>query len=364
MNTRPTFYSHVSGVAVSVALLATQTVSQVRAGNPPPADDSLFSSWTLYIGVAAIGGLIGLAILLRRRAADLIKSSFARKPSGVTMTYRETVPKPAGERRRTEPSITASKPPAPKDGISFLPISTFKRLQKANGFVQMHESHDAALLDAIERTNEESEENVQVRTEALKLLSSFKTSNSITAIAQMALYDLSSKLRSDAVQVLADMDHESVFETIVTCCADPTREVRASAARALFKLTFDRAQAWVRVVESKDVARMRHVARCAIEGDLVERSFERLPHADRKIAYEAFALTGLLVKAGETEPVYKAIANHRDDNVRLALLHVLQVVKEDSTFERLSELLDHNQLTPKIVDKVNEVRSSLQMSHA
>lgn len=362
MRIRPTFPQKLISVSIVMAAAAADLAAQAQP-KILPVEESMFESWGLYIGVAAILGLIGVAAAMRRKAAALITSTLNRgKKGGVTMTYRET---PKSDQVPRAKAVRVPKVPAVvKEGFAALPVASFARLQRTTVFMQLPESRDPDLLRAIDQTNEESEEDAQVRTQALKLLSTFRTSNSIAAIAQMALYDLSSKLRSDAVQVLADLDHESVFETIVTCCADPTREVRASAARALFKLSFDRSQAWSRVVESGDAARMRHVARSAIEGDLVMRSFDRLVHTDRKVAYEVFALTALLIKANETEPIYKALADHRDENVKLALLHVLQTIKDDSTFDGLSDLLTTYDLTPSIAAKVNEVRSFLQMTHA
>ncbi|MGB7207174.1 MAG: HEAT repeat domain-containing protein, partial [Pyrinomonadaceae bacterium] len=217
------------------------------------------------------------------------------------------------------------------------------------------------LLCAIEQTQEEFDEDAEVRFLALKVLAAFRASNAVQAIAQMALYDLSSKLRANAVTFLAEINHESVFEPIVNACADPTREVRAAAARGLFRLGFDRADAWARIVESGNEGRMRQAARSAIEGDLVERSFDRLVHKDKKNAYEAFALTSLLIKAGETEPIYRALAKHKDESVKLALLHVLQTIKNEDTFESLSDLMTRHNLTPNVAAKVNEVRSYSQL---
>ncbi|MBK9156487.1 MAG: hypothetical protein IPM25_20155 [Chloracidobacterium sp.] len=137
--------------------------------------------------------------------------------------------------------------------------------------------------------------------------------------------------------------------------------MRASAARALSKLTFDRAEAWTRIVESGDLARMRHAARAAVEGDLVRRYFDRLVHKDRKIAYEAFALTVLLVRSGETEQVFSALAENRDEDVKLAILHVIQCLREERTAEWLDELLTRHNLSPSIESKVNEMRLQFQM---
>ena len=251
-----------------------------------------------------------------------------------------------------------------KSGFAALPINTFVRLPRTDPFLQLPGSLEPALMDAIEKTNEDSECDLIERTKALQVLVTYRTPNSIAAIAQIALYDLSSKLRADAVSALAELDHESVFETIVTACADPTREVRAAAARAFVKISFDRSQAWTRIIESRDLGRMRHAARSAIEGDLVTRSFDRLVHTDRSIAYEAYALTALLIRSGETEPIYQALASHRDENVKLPLLHVLQTIKEDSTSEKLEELMNRVNFAPDVAAKVKEVRACLQPTHA
>lgn len=359
----------------AVLLLAVNAAAQINAaaqnrpGKAATPEPSFFESYgIILLGGVAIIGLIGVVIMLRKKKAGEVQGLALKSPDdGLRMTYRakakvkETAPVQRVERNEANPSAV---PIASKAGFAALPVNSFVRVQRTNPFLRLPESHDPTLLEAIERSNEETEEDVQQRTRALALLATSKTANSMLAIAQVALYDLSSKLRSDAVNVLAEMDHESVFETMVTACADPTREVRAAAARGLFKLTFDRSHAWARVIESGDVSRMRHVARCAIEGDVVQRSFDRLAHTDRKIAYEAFALTALLIHAGETEPIFKTLGEHRDENVKLALLHVLQTIKDENTFEGLSQVLATYNLSPNIADKVNEVRSCLQMTHA
>lgn len=354
-----------------IALLASIAAAQKPKAAPP--EPSFLESYGLYLGILAVVGLIVFAVKLRQKKGSEGVSVAPKNDGGIRITFRKnaekTVNKKEEQEEEPEEEVPVAKAPsavllASKKGLESKPISSITRLQRTNPFPQLPDSRDHDLLRAIEQTNEESDEDVQVRTQALKLLSSFKTANAVSAIAQIALYDLSAKLRSDAVSALAEIDHESVFEAIVTACADPTREVRAAAARGLFKLTFDRAHAWARIVESEDTSRMRHVARCASEGDLVARSFDRLTHPDQKIAYEAFALTVLLVRSGEADPIFKALGEHRDENVKLALLHVLQSVQEETSFDRLSHVLTHYNLSPNIAAKVNEVRSCLQMSHA
>ena len=365
MINNPTQKFRAAFAAYVLVTLAAEASGQNRPGRTAlPPEPSMFESVWLYAGILAVAGLVGLVLYRRRKEKDA-----ASKPAAPAadrefkLTYKETPreaakPKPLPV-KKTEPV----KPAAPLK-FTELPVSGFTKLSQTNAFPHLPVSADMELLKAIELTNEESEADLTARAQVLNLLSTFKTSNSVFAICQIALYDLSTKLRADAVAVLSEIDHESVFETIVTACADPTREVRAAAARALFKITFDRGQAWARIVESGDLPRMRHAARCAIDSDLVKRSFDRLVHTDRAVAYEAFALTALLILSGETEPIFKTLTEHRDENVKLALLHVLQTVKDENTFDGLSSLLTTSNLTPNIAAKVNEVRSCLQMTWA
>lgn len=358
MKTKVNFHSSVLNTSFAIALFSANILAQARPANPKPAETSIFESMGFWIGALGAACLIGILLYLRKGKNQLEETGeSASVNDGIRMTYNEKSP----EAEPVKPESKRDKPAPVKAKNS---VHNFTRLHRTNSYIQLPESKDAALLRAIEEVNEESEEDVQARTNALKLLSSYRNSNAVAAIAQMALYDLSSKLRSDAVGILSELDHESVFETIVTACADPTREVRAAAARALFKLSFDRGHSWTRIIESGDISRMRHAARCAIEGDIVVRSFDRLIHPDRTVAYETFALVALLIKAGETGPIYSAVAAHKDEKVKLAILNVLQVIIEEETFDGLSRLIETSALTPDVAAKANEIRSMLQLSHA
>ena len=242
-----------------------------------------------------------------------------------------------------------------------LPIFKFDKLEPAQPFANLPISNDDALMSAIEQTQDEFEEDEMVRDLAVRILARFQTRNSVEALSQVALYDLSSNLRSKAVNILADFDHESVFEAILLCCADPTREVRAAAARGLFRLSFDRADAWTRIAETRDEFRMRQAALAAREAELVKRSFDRLVHQDQKIAYEAVTLLALMIQAGETEEIFKAIETHHDKNVKLALIHVISLIKAEETLSGLHELLEKSSLPKEIKEKIEKLIHSFEM---
>jgi hypothetical protein len=243
----------------------------------------------------------------------------------------------------------------------YLPIFSIQQLERARPFNPLSISNDESLISAIEQAHEEFEEDEQVRELAVRVLAAFKTRNSVESLSQIALYDLSSNLRSKAVGILSDFNHESVFETILLACADPTREVKAAAARALFKLSFDRSDSWTRISESNDTYRMKHAARAAIAGDLLERSFERLVHHDSKVVYEAFALVALLINAGEADEVFKAIEYHRNANVKLALLHVIKILKNEETLSGLYSLLEVGNLPKEIKEAVDKAIESFEL---
>ncbi|MBP9665516.1 MAG: HEAT repeat domain-containing protein [Pyrinomonadaceae bacterium] len=243
---------------------------------------------------------------------------------------------------------------------SQLPINSFTSIPESRVFEPLPLSDDPSLLTAIEQANEEYEDDEAVRDLAVRILMAFKTQNSVEALSQIALYDLSSSLRSRAVTVLAEFDHESVFETIVLASADPTREVRAAAARGLFRLSFDRAAAWKRIIETDDAFRLSHAARAAIEAGIVEKGFERLVHDDIKIAYEAFVLTSMLINAGETSEVFDAIRNHRDERVRFALLHTIRLQKDPRTLDHLHRLQKDSGLTTDVAERVRDAIMSVE----
>lgn len=242
-----------------------------------------------------------------------------------------------------------------------LPVFTFRELKIPANYDPLPVSNDPELMNAIEHVSDEVEEDDKTREIFLHVLADFKNQNSVEAVSEVALYDLSANLRSQALGVLTDMDHESVFETVLLACADPTREVRAAAARALFRLNFNRADAWSRIALSGEQGRMVQAARAAIEGDLVERSFDRLVHKDTKYAYEAFALLYLLIKAGETDLIFDTLKNHHDINVRNAILHIFKTTKDEKALDTLSSILEDKSIKPEVQKEITKTIDEFDM---
>ncbi len=242
-----------------------------------------------------------------------------------------------------------------------LPITLIHGLKPETPYEPLDVSDDKGLLSAVEQAQDEFEEDISVREVALRVLAKFRTKNSVEALTQIALYDVAAGLRSSAVGALADFDHQSVFEAILLSCADPTREVRAAAARALFKLSFDRAEAWARIARCGDDFRIVRAARAAIESELVDRSIDRLVHDDERHAYEAFALVALLVEAGETKELFEVIENNRNKSVKLAVFHCLKVLQNPATLPDLYTYIERNSLPEDLSNAANEVIRSFEL---
>ncbi len=242
-----------------------------------------------------------------------------------------------------------------------LPVFSFAKIESAKPYHQLPISNDDALISAIEQTHDEYEEDEEIRDLAVRILAAFKTRNSVESLSQVAIYDLSASLRSKAISILSEFDHETVFETILLGCADPTREVRAAAARGLTRLSFDRADSWARIIEHNEVGRLRHAARAAVEGGFVERSFDRLIHRDPKYSYEAFVLLSLVLKANETEQIFEALKNHQEKKVRSALIHIIKVNKDQNSLPVLYNLLEDKRLTLEQREQIDKTIEEMSL---
>jgi len=179
---------------------------------------------------------------------------------------------------------------------------------------------DDALLDLLTRfESSDSAERAQVARE----LGTHRAQRSVSVLCAAASHDADTAVRSAAVTALGEIDHESVFAAVSIALADDTREVRAAAARALTGLHFDRGQAYARVERTADPDSLHNFARACVKTGIATQAADRLASEDQRQAREAFSLFSLLTKAGELEPVFDIIENHRDLRVKQAAVRVL-----------------------------------------
>ena len=215
---------------------------------------------------------------------------------------------------------------------------------------------DAALTETLTRLTSADE---HVRAQVIQELAAHPVQRSVAALSSMALNDPDSGIRSAAVTGLGSIDHESVFATVLIALADDSREVRAAAARTLTSFHFDRADAYVRVMETADADTMREVAQACVKTGIVAQAVDRLASEDRHQAYEAFSLFSLLARANETQPILDAIQNHKDDEVRLCAIRVLNVAAQPDLAPKLREMVSGQDLPENVRTAMLEVMYKL-----
>lgn len=370
----------------SVAAMSQMPTRAVPAA-PPPQEDFTWWYISIFVLFIALAGAVGFWYKKKYGLSEGPSAesgngevdvdaelawlkSVSKKKKGKSKNYPKGLPRTSRVLNKddissikdgTGRSFDETKKKLQQIQFDKLPVNRFDDLNEPKHFDALPISNDDALMSAIEQTHCEDEEDPEIREVSIRILARFRTRNSIEALEQVAKYDVSSSLRSKAVAILAEFDHESVFETILLCGADPTREVRAAAARALFQLSFDRADAWARIANCGDEFRMVQAARAAIESDLVERSIERLIHEDLNHSYEAFALIALLIRAGETMEIFQILESHADQFVKLALLRVFKVIQDERTIPMLYSYMERNTLPELLGKAVNDCIKSADL---
>jgi HEAT repeat protein len=215
-------------------------------------------------------------------------------------------------------------------------LEEITHLQPASSVEDLPEGSDDELL--AHAMSQLESIDVAERSEALKTLVQFRVQSAVGAMALVARHDSEPNIRSQAISSLGAIDHESVFPSLLIGMNDESREVKVAAARSLNRLSFDRADAYVRVIETGDDETIRDVAKACIQAGIVSQNLDRLANSDHRQAYETFALISLLAKAKISEPVLDAIAQHPNMDVRLKAVHLLSCTSQPETFEQLREL--------------------------
>lgn len=288
---------------------------------------------------AAIGALLDIA----RRHPDIPASLLSESLSACSVESLGFLDAPS-----TEPSLLAeggSSPDTPELG-SYL---SFEDLPAGND--------DAALSESLSKLANTDE---HIRAQVVSELAAHPVQRSVAALTQVALTDPDSGIRSAAVTGLGSIDHESVFAPVLIALADESREVRAAAARTLTGLHFDRADAYVRVMETADADTLRNVAHACVKTGIAAQAIDRLASEDRHQAYEAFSLFSLLAKANETEPILDTIQNHKDDEVRLCAVRVLNVAAQPDLAPTLRQLVSGEGLPENVRTAMLEVLYKLE----
>jgi HEAT repeat protein len=288
--------------------------------------------------VASIGELkspsaIGALVDLARRNPDVPSALLSRSLSACSLEGLEFF--------NDEPAliVPSSEPAAEEAAPEQKPESTVE----IEPLPETLQDHGLARALADLRDAKES-----IRAQAIQELGQFRAQVSVQALVSVVRSGVNPGFRSLAISSLGKINHHSVFPAVLLAMADDAREVRAAAARALNRLTFDRGDAYVHLVETASADTIRDVAHACIQAGIVSQAIDRLASNDRRQAYEASSLVSLLSRGDMTDPVFEAILNHPSAEVRVAAATLLAIKGERRVKERLRSMTTQDGISEEV----------------
>lgn len=286
---------------------------------------------------AAIGPLLDIA----RRHPEIPQSILSRALNACSVDFLDI-----GEAKEISGALAA-----PGGNKAFTgEITLLEPLERIEELPEWLE--DEKLADALSLLEDA---DVEARLAAARSLAQFQVRSSVEALSAMATRDTEAVVRATAISSLGTINHESVFASVLIALGDEAKEVSAAAARALTRLSFDRADAYVRVMEQACEEMLTNVARSCIKAGLVKQAISRLSSEDRRQAYEAFSLLSLLARADETAPIMEAIISHPDLDVRLSAVRLLGISCRPHVSQQLRQLVVRDGLPEKVRGALLEV---------
>jgi hypothetical protein len=160
--------------------------------------------------------------------------------------------------------------------------------------------------------------------------------------------------RAAAVLDLARVGGEDSFREISASFDDPAVEVRNAAARSLFDLNSDRAATFTRALREAPPERRRKIGAALASSGLASEAIGQLMGESREKTYDAFSLLFLMSKAGEVQPLMRAIEEHPNNEVRLAVVKLLALSGQQEILPAFRRLAVRGSLPTEVRSAVME----------
>jgi hypothetical protein len=186
---------------------------------------------------------------------------------------------------------------------------------------------------------------------SVELFDEFST---VPASIQQRLVSSEPGDRADAILELSRLDTSEAFHQICAAFDDEAREVRSAAARALFDLRADRAESFTRALRESDAERRRNIGTAISASGLASEAISQLTGESREKTYEAFSLLFLMAKAGEVQPLIRAIEGHPSNEVRLAVVKLLALSGQKEVLPAFRRLAVRGSLPTEVRSAVME----------
>jgi HEAT repeat protein len=168
---------------------------------------------------------------------------------------------------------------------------------------------------------------------------------------------LKSEDSSERAAVLMELGHigdDDSFRLITKGFDDHAPEVRNAAARSLFNLHSDRAASFTRALREATPERRRKIGAALAESGLATQAINNLTGESRERTYDAFSLLFLMAKAGEVHPLMRAIEDHGNIEVRLAVVKLLALSGQSEIVPAFRRLAVRGSLPAEVRSAVME----------
>jgi myosin heavy subunit len=132
--------------------------------------------------------------------------------------------------------------------------------------------------------------------------------------------------RAAAVAELGRSGAKEAFNIIANAFDDSSSHVRNAAARALRKLEPSRTvDLFNRALEEGSEERRQHIGAAIAASGVAAEAVENLVSESREETYNSLSILFVMAKTGEVEPLIKAIEEHPSDEVRRAVVKLLNL---------------------------------------
>jgi HEAT repeat protein len=182
----------------------------------------------------------------------------------------------------------------------------------------------------------------------------FDAHSTVPAAIQQRLTSRDAFVRAAAVKELSHVDTDEAFQQICSAFDDDAKEVRSAAARALYELRTDRAESFTRALREAGSDRRRNIGTAVSNSGLAGEAISQLTGESRDKTYEAFSLLFLMAKAGEVQPLVRAIEAHPNNEVRLAVVKLLALSGQKEILPAFRRLAVRGSLPTEVRSAVME----------
>ncbi len=160
--------------------------------------------------------------------------------------------------------------------------------------------------------------------------------------------------RAAAISELPHLGGQEAFQQVSAAFDDQSVEVRNAAARAMSELQEDRAAAFTRALREGSPERRRRIGSAIASSGLANEAIRNLTGESRDKTYDAFSLLFLMSKAGELQPLMRAIEDHSNIEVRLAVVKLLALSGQPDILPAFRRMAVRGSLPPEVRSAIME----------